>query len=138
MIKLFTFFLLFLMPFASYAYDDEDEDTMFGTEEPSVLKSVIDVSQYKPSPISIRKSILKIVVKNNWVITKQTKNLILAEYKTGAKMKVTIQPAGIIIEEVKSGARFTKRWMVSLESNFIKNIVLEHHIDVAKAQLNIE
>lgn len=138
MIKLLLFVLLLSTSSVLYAYGEEDDDETFGAEESSSLKSVIDVSKYNPSPISIKKSIIKIIIKNNWVITKQTKDIILARYKNGAKVKVTIQPAGIIIEEVKNEARFKENWLRSLKNNFIKNVILEHHYDVAKSQLNIK
>jgi len=60
------------------------------------------------------------------------------QYKNGAKIKVTIQPSGVIIEEVKNKSRFTQKWMNSLTNNFIKNIIYEYHVDKAKSQLGIQ
>ncbi len=137
MIKFITFFLLLSITSVLHAYDDDDEDIM-GNEKVLPLKAVVDVSKYNPTPLSIKKSILKIVIKNNWVITEHKKNIILAKYRTGAKIKITIQPTGIVIEEIKNNARFTQKWLRSLKDNFVKNIILEYHVNIAKTYLNIK
>ena len=71
------------MPSVLFA-DDFDDDDELERMEPAI-KAVVDVSQYHPSKISIKKSILKIILKNNWVIVEHSKNTIVAKYKVNVQ-----------------------------------------------------
>jgi len=78
--KLLTILFIFPLSFTSFA--DEYDD-----EENKPLKMVINVADFQPSILSMKKAILRVIIQNNWKIQYQDRNSIIAQYNKSANLK---------------------------------------------------
>jgi hypothetical protein len=126
MYKIILITSLFIASFSLHAFDDERE----------LLKETINVTHLNPTPLIMKKSILRVLIQNNWIIKEHTKNTILAQYKTSF-VKVLLKDQTVILAEVETEHEFDERWMSSLKRHFIKDITFHYHVKKAKQQLNL-
>ena len=101
----------------------------------SYLKREIDLELYDVSPLEIKKSIIDVMIKNNWVITEQSKDHLIGVYDGRAKVKATIEKDRVILSEVPSSADFNKRWMRSLHGHIVNRLLYFHHVRQANRLL---
>ena len=117
---------LLISSFSLHALDDEYV----------LQKEIINVSHLNPTPLIMKKSILRVLIQNNWIIKEHTKNTILAEYKRNF-INILFKDQTVILSEVETEYEFDERWMNSLKRHFIKDVSFYHHMTKAKQQLKL-
>lgn len=120
--------LLIFSPSSHASYDDEFENT-----SGKLFKEVVNISEYDSSPLDIRKSLLRVLLQNNWRILDQDKKFILSSYKN-SKLMTTIKGSVITFEEMKSpeaNFEFRQSWINSLKTHFLKDILYYYHLKEA-------
>ncbi|MET0091079.1 MAG: hypothetical protein ABW068_13870 [Candidatus Thiodiazotropha sp.] len=118
---------LLMTALPAYAYDVIERETN--------LTQAIDLEPYDVNPLEVKKSILDVLIRNNWIITDHGKNQIIAIYDGKAKVKVSISEQQILLSEIPSTVNFRERWMRSLHSYIEKNLLYYHQVRLANKLL---
>ncbi len=131
MYKLTIIACLFIASFSLHAFDGEYQP----------MKETINVSHLSPTPLIMKKSILRVLIQNNWIIKEHTRNMISATYRE-ALIKVILNGQTVTLAEIEkeygnNGDEFHEGWMSSLKRHFIKDITFHYHIAKAEQQLNL-
>jgi hypothetical protein len=92
------------------------------------LSAEIKFSQYKVTKQEVIKSVVGVVLKNNWVITDHTSSGLLATYRDRIKLKISFANDSVLLNEIPSNLIFKKSWMNSLQKYINQKIQYYHYV----------
>lgn len=125
--KIITIFLLLLIPFAANSQFN-DEVTLYSIQ--------IDLSEFNPEPLAIKKSIIKALFKRGWKIQQHTRNMLTAKYKTNV-IKISIDNQLVKIEDDGAPMSSAKKWIQSLKILIKQDMEYYRYVKEAEAQLKL-
>ena len=91
----------------------------------------INVQQYSPTTLEMKKSLLRVLIASNWQIIEHSSDTIVARYKM-ATLEAKIENYTLRLREVPSSAVFTRHWLDTIESYFIKEIIYFYQSHIAE------
>lgn len=120
-----TFTFLLALSFNSFANEDIEE----------IRTMTIDFSQYTLSELEVKKSVLRVLIANNWKILEHKRNLIKSAYKN-AHLETTISQQTLRLKEIPTNAIFSQGWLDKFKAYFLKDIEYYHRVNEAKKLMN--
>jgi len=91
-----------------------------------------DLSEYQPSEMVLKESLLRVMITSGWEITEQSRFKVKGRYRN-VVMEVTVQANGIEMREIPTVPQmeFQERWMDALPIHLKRELEINRQIRIA-------